>query len=120
MRAEPFTLNSEGNFNSSDPRTRITLFCMNLDFLAGEPSSALTVDAEDAAHTIYPLKIEYLGTVPDFPGIYMIVVRLNDLMTANLGDVLLRLNLHGVASNRARVAILRQYRSRISSERLSG
>jgi len=105
MRAEPFSLNSEGNFNSTDPRTRITLFCMNLDFLAGEPSSALTVDAEDAAHTVYPLKVEYLGTVPNFPGIYMIVVRLNDLMTSNLGDVLVRLNLHGVASNRARVAI---------------
>ena len=105
MRAEPFTLNSEGNFNPADPRTRLTLFCMNLDFLAGEPSSALTVDAEDAAHTIYPLKVEYVGAVPDFPGIYMIVVRLNDLMTANLGDVLLRLNLHGMASNRARVAI---------------
>src|SRR5258708_40259034 len=35
----------------------------------------------------------------------MVVVRLNDLMPANLGDVLVRLNLHGVASNRARVAI---------------
>src|SRR6185369_4737766 len=105
MRAEPFTLNSAGNFNSTDPRTRVTLFCMNLDFLAGEPSSALTVDAEDAAHTLYPLKVEYVGTVPNFPGIYMIVVRLNDLMTANLGDVLVRLNLHGLASNRARVAI---------------
>jgi uncharacterized protein (DUF1800 family) len=34
-----------------------------------------------------------------------VVVRLNDLMPANLGDVLVRLNLHGLASNRARVAI---------------
>jgi uncharacterized protein (DUF1800 family) len=105
MTAEPFTLNSAGNFNPADPRTRITLFCMNLDFLAGEPASALTVDAEDTAHTTYPLKVEYIGTVPNFPGIYMIVVRLNDLMTTNLGDVLVRLNLHGMASNRARVAI---------------
>lgn len=105
MRAEPFTLNSEGNFSPADPRTRITLFCMNLDFLSGEPSSALTADAEDAAHMIYPLKVEYVGTVPNFPGIYMVVVRLNDLMSANLGDVLVRLNLHGMASNRARVAI---------------
>ena len=105
MRSEPFSLNSEGNFSPADPRTRITLFCMNLDFLSGEPANALTVDAEDAAHTVYPLKVEYVGTVPDFPGIYMIVVRLNDLMTANLGDVLVRLNLHGMGSNRARVAI---------------
>ena len=105
MRAEPFTLNSEGNFSPADPRTRITLFCMNLDFLSGEPSSGLTADAEDAAHMIYPLKVEYVGPVPNFPGIYMVVVRLNDLMSANLGDVLVRLNLHGMASNRARVAI---------------
>lgn len=105
MRAEPFGLNSAGNFSPADPRTRITLFCMNLDFLAGEPASALTADAEDAANTIYPLKVEYVGTVPNFPGVYMVVVRLNDLMSGNLGDVLVRLNLHGMASNRARVAI---------------
>src|SRR3954471_20222583 len=105
MQAEPFSLTAETNFAPADPRTRITLFCMNLDFLAGEPASALTADAQDAAGTFYPLKVEYVGTVPNFDGIYMIVVRLNDSMSANLGDVLVRLNLHGVASNRARVAI---------------
>src|SRR5215471_3354657 len=105
MRAEPFSLSSEGNFSPADPRTRITLFCTNLDFLAGEPGSALTADAQDAAGTLYPLKVEYVGTVPNFPGVYMVVVRLNDLMSANLGDVLVRLNLHGLGSNRARVAI---------------
>ena len=51
MQAEPFSLSSEGNFSPADPRTRITLFCMNLDFLAGEPGSALTADAQDAAGT---------------------------------------------------------------------
>src|SRR5437764_8708567 len=35
----------------------------------------------------------------------MVVLRLNDLMTGNLGDVLVRLNPHGMASNRVRVAI---------------
>ena len=105
MTAEPFSLSSEANFSPSDPRTRITLFCMNLDFLAGEPASALTADAQDASGTLYPLRVEYVGTVPNFDGIYMVVVRLNDSMPATLGDVLVRLNLHGVASNRARVAI---------------
>jgi uncharacterized protein (DUF1800 family) len=105
MQAEPFSLSSEGNFSPADPRTRITLFCMNLDFLSGEAASALTADAQDATGTVYPLKVEYVGTVPNFDGMYMVVVRLNDLMPANLGDVLVRLNLHGMASNRARVAI---------------
>ena len=35
----------------------------------------------------------------------MVIVRLNDSMPTNLGDVLIRLNLHGMASNRVRVAI---------------
>jgi len=105
MRVEPFSLSSEGNFSPSDPRTRITLFCMNLDLLAGEAANALTADAEDGAHVHYPLKVEYVGQVPNFGGIYMVVLRLNDLMTSNLGDVLVRLNLHGMGSNRVRVGI---------------
>ncbi|HYX30985.1 MAG TPA: DUF1800 family protein, partial [Pyrinomonadaceae bacterium] len=105
MRSEPFSLTSEGNFSPADSRTRITLFGTNFDFLQGEPATALTADAQDAAGTIYPLKVEYVGTVPNFDGIYMVVLRLNDLMTANLGDVLIRLNLHGMASNRVRVGI---------------
>ena len=105
MRAEPFSLNSEQNFSPSDPRTRITLFCMNLDLLAGEGANSLTADAEDGGHSHYPLKVEYVGQVPGFEGIYMLVLRLNDLMTSNLGDVLVRLNLHGMGSNRVRVGI---------------
>ena len=126
MHSEPFSLASEGNFNAADPRTRIEIFCMNLDFLAGEMSqsgnilvgdpNALTVDAEDAAHNHYPLKVEYVAQVPplldsqgnittDFRGLYMVIVRLNDSMASNLGDVLIRLNLHGMSSNRVRLAI---------------
>jgi uncharacterized protein (DUF1800 family) len=105
MRAEPFSLSSEANFSPNDPRTRITLFCMNLDLLAGEGANGLSADAEDAAHVHYPLRVEYAGQVPGFEGIYMVVTRLNDSMTGNLGDVLVRLNLHGMGSNRVRVAI---------------
>src|SRR5205814_10303390 len=93
------------NFSPNDPRTRITLFCMNLDLLSGESANALSADAEDAALTHYPLKVEYVGQVPGFEGIYMVVMRLNDLMDGNLGDVLVRLNLHGMGSNRVRVGI---------------
>ena len=77
---------------------------MNLELLAGEGSSAFSADAEDAAHSHYPLTVEYVGQVPGFEGITMIVVRLNDAMT-DLGDVLLRLNLHGMSSNRVRVGV---------------
>ncbi len=117
LRAEPFPLTSSVKFNLNDTRTRITLFCMNLDLLDGEGGNALTADAEDAAHNHYPMNVEYAGQVPpilsypdgnittDFRGIYMVVLRLNDAMTSNLGDVLVRLNLHGMSSNRVRVGI---------------
>ena len=105
MRAEPFSLTSAANFSPNDPRTRITLFCMNLDLLSGESANAFSADAEDVAHVHYPLKVEYVGSVPGFEGIYMVVLRLNDFMTGNLGDVLVRLNLHGMGSNRVRVGI---------------
>ncbi|HKP37986.1 MAG TPA: DUF1800 domain-containing protein [Pyrinomonadaceae bacterium] len=117
LRAEPFKLTSEGYFSPNDPRTRIALFCMNLDLLAGEGANALTADVQDATGTIYPLRVEYVGEVPptvnyitgaiinDFRGISMIIVRLNDLMPADPGDVLIRVNLHGMSSNRVRFGI---------------
>jgi uncharacterized protein (DUF1800 family) len=105
MLGEPFSLTSAGNFSPADPRTRITLFGTNFDFLQGEGAPALTADAQDGSGNLYALKVEYVGTVPNFDGIYMVVLRLNDNMTSNLGDVLVRLNLHGMASNRVRVAI---------------
>ncbi len=128
MNAEPFPLtSSEVFFSGNDTRTRITLFCTNLDLLAEEGATrnglfeltvkAITADAEDGARNHYPLTVEYVGQVPpdlsypsgtittDFRGVYMVVLRLNDAMTDNLGDVLIRINLHGVSSNRVRVGI---------------
>ena len=104
QRPEPFKLTASAPF-SSDTRTRVEIFAMNLDLLAGEDAKSFTADAEDAANVRYPLTVEYVGQVPSFEGIYMIIVRLNDSMTSNLGDVLVRLNLHGVSSNRVRIAI---------------
>lgn len=105
LRAEPFQLMSDGYFGAGDTRTRIALFGTDFEFLQGEGVNALSADAQDAAGALYPLNVEYVGTVPNFDGVYMVIVRLNDSMGSNLGDVLLRLRLHGMASNRVRVAI---------------
>jgi uncharacterized protein (DUF1800 family) len=78
---------------------------MNLDVLAGESLTSFSSEAQDAAGIRYPLTVEYVGQVPNFEGIYMVIVRLNDSMPGNLGDVLVRLNLHGATSNRVRIAI---------------
>lgn len=129
FRSEPFPVVSPYNWNADksnarDQQTRVTLFAMNLSLLPGESANALTADAQDAAGNIYPLKVEsltnpkYLRLQPS-PGnpslqvptevtqgwLWAVTVRLSDSMTDALGDVLVRLNLHGLSSNRVRVAI---------------
>lgn len=103
LKAEPFPLTSTVKF-STDTRTRICIFAMSLELLAGEGTNAFSADAQDSTGKLYPLPIEHAAQVPGFPGITMFIVRLADDM-GDLGDVLLRLNLHGMGSNRVRVAI---------------
>jgi uncharacterized protein (DUF1800 family) len=103
FRAEPFSPTTSPAF-SSDTRTRVCIFATDLELLAGEGANAFTSDVQDASGKIYPLRVEFIGQVPNFPGITMIVVRLADDL-GDVGDVLLRLNLHGMSSNRVRVAI---------------
>src|SRR5689334_15869553 len=103
FRAEPFSPTTSPAF-SSDTRTRICIFAMDLELLPGEGANAFTSDVQDATGKLYPLRVEYTGQVPNFPGITMIVVRLADDL-GDVGDVLLRVNLHGMSSNRVRVAI---------------
>jgi hypothetical protein len=77
---------------------------MDLELLPGEGVNAFTADVQDATGKSYPLRVEFMGQVPDFPDITMFIVRLADDL-ADVGDVLLRLNLHGLGSNRERMAI---------------
>lgn len=103
LKAEPFPLISTVKFGS-DTRTRICIFAMNLELLAGEGANAFTSDVQDVSGKIYQLRVEYQGQVPGFPGISMLILRLADDL-GEVGDVLLRVNLHGMSSNRVRIAI---------------
>jgi uncharacterized protein (DUF1800 family) len=103
MKPEPFPLTASVHFGS-DTRTRIVIFARNLELLAQEGANAFTSDVQDASGKRYLLGVEYKGAVPGYPGITMLVVRLSDDL-GDVGDVLLRINLHGMSSNRVRVAI---------------
>lgn len=87
-----------------DNRSRVTLFATNLDLLPEESISVVTVDAEDASHRIYPLTVEYVGKVPGLDWLSNVVVRLHDDM-GDVGDVLVRLTVRGVSSNRVRLGV---------------
>jgi uncharacterized protein GlcG (DUF336 family) len=100
---EPFPLTSPIRW-SSDSRTRIAIFAMNLVLQPGEGSSAVTAEAEDSAHRIYTLKVESVAPVPGQSWLTSVIVRLHDQM-GDVGDVLVRIRYHNVGSNRVRVGI---------------
>lgn len=100
---EPFATTSQVTWGT-DNRTRIMLFAMGVNLQAGENASAVTADAEDGAHHIYHLTVEYVGPVPEQEWMSAIIVRLNDQM-AGVGDVLIGISYHGTVSNRVRVGI---------------
>jgi hypothetical protein len=102
-RSEPFPLTEPVQFGT-DSRTRIMLFATNVTLNPGENASAVTADAEDAAHVHYPLMVEYVGAVPGFSWMTSVVVRLNDNL-GDVGDVLVSITLHGVTSNRVRLGL---------------
>ncbi|HEX8634556.1 MAG TPA: DUF1800 domain-containing protein [Pyrinomonadaceae bacterium] len=101
---DPFPLTTPGFTAGADTRTRVTFFVLNLDLLAGEGANALTAEAEDGAGRKYALAVENVTGVPGFGALQQVVVRLSDDL-GDVGDLLVRINLHGVASNRARISV---------------
>lgn len=103
MVREPFTVANTFNF-SPDQRTRLILFATNVELLAGEDASAITVLAEDSQHQIYSLTVENALRVPNLNGLSQVTVILPDELKG-AGDVSISISLHGVISNKAAVSI---------------
>jgi uncharacterized protein GlcG (DUF336 family) len=102
--AEPFAPTSPVSFGA-DARTRLMLFAMNLRLAPDEDASVVTADAEDAARRTYALAVEHIGPVPGQEWMSSVVVRLNDQLAADAGDVLVRITYRGAPSNRVRVGL---------------
>jgi len=100
---EPFPVRTPENM-SSDQRTRIMLFATNLDLLAGETVSSVSVRATDSRGLTYDLAVEQVGKIPDFSWLTVVTVRLPDDQTI-VGDLLMNLAIRGSTSNSVRVAI---------------
>ncbi|HEX8188671.1 MAG TPA: hypothetical protein VF586_09980, partial [Pyrinomonadaceae bacterium] len=101
---EPFAPTAPVRFGPDD-RTRVMLFAMNLRLAPGEDAASLTAEAEDGARRTYALAVEHAGPVPGQEWLSSIVVRLNDQLAADAGDVLVRVTYRGAPSNRVRVAL---------------
>jgi len=100
---DPFSLPNVLNL-SVDQRTRVMLFATGLDLMPGESISVVTAQAEDSAHLVYPLTVEYVGKVPTLDWLTQVNVRLPDGL-AGAGDVLVSVSLRGAASNKVIIGI---------------
>jgi len=98
---DPFPLNILFNF-SSDQRTRVILFGMNLDLAAGEDTSSITAQAEDAALNIYPLTVEIVGKVTEAQQFTRVIVRLPNNTPSNQ-SLLVSVTFRGKTSNKVRI-----------------
>jgi len=101
--ADPFSVANtflSGGHNT----TRVIFFGKDLTLLPGEGVEVITAEAEDAAHVKYPLRVEFVSPLPELQDVNQIVIRLtSDLEDA--GDVLVTITVHGLTSNKARIAI---------------
>jgi glucose/arabinose dehydrogenase len=99
MIRDPFALTNLFNF-AIDGRTRLMLFCMNVDLLPGETSSAVTATAEDAQLNIYPAPVEFVGKVSGFDWLSEVVVKLPDNLPPGQ-TIRVSVTLRGQTSNKA-------------------
>jgi hypothetical protein len=103
MARDPFAL-LQGNYFSQDQRKRLMLFAANLDLLPGETLSAVTAQAEDAQHVVYPLTVEFVGKVPQYDWLTQVVVKLPSQL-GNADNVWVIVSLRGVVSNKVLISI---------------
>ena len=100
---DPFPLTDPFNL-SSDNRTRVMFFAVNLGLLPGEDRTAVIAQAEGASLNIYQLTVEFVGSVPNFEGLTQVIVILPGHLPPGQ-SILVSVILHGHTSNKARIRI---------------
>ena len=100
---DPFSVVNLLNF-STDNRTRLMLFALNLELLPSETMSAITVKAEDAPMNAFPLFVEFVGNPPGMEPLTQVVVKLPDNLPTGQ-TLFVSVSLRGQESNKVRIRI---------------
>lgn len=89
---DPFSVNNRYNF-SSDQRTRLMLLSANLDLQPGDGPAIVTAQADDGNGHLYPLTVEWIGRLPNFDWITVVIAKLPvELVNANQAFVSITAN----------------------------
>lgn len=87
-----------------DLRTRLTIVARNIEVIAGENISPLTVQAENSQHQLVDLPVEFMGKIPGAPWLTQITVRLPDQVNG-AGEIQIRISYRGQTSNSGSITI---------------
>ncbi len=100
----PFAVVNHLNF-STDLRTRVIFFALNVALQPNETASVVTAQAEDAQHRVYVMTVEYVGGVDSLTHMTQINIKLPDEIY-QLDDVWVSIKVRGIVSNKARIKIV--------------
>jgi hypothetical protein len=103
MVPDPFPLDNPFNF-SSDHRTRISLFAVNVILPTGGNTSAVSAQAEDSQQRIYNLPVEAIRNLSDLSWLTQVNIKLIDELR-NAGEVKVSINVNGAVSNKVSISI---------------
>jgi beta-glucanase (GH16 family) len=105
FQRDPFSVRSSNNF-SPDQTTRVMLLSANLDLQPGDGTSTVSAQADDGKGHTFPLTVEWVGRLPSFDWITVVVAKLpNDLLGADQALITLTSAHGGGASNQVSVSL---------------
>jgi len=103
FQRDPLPVRSSHNF-SPDQTTRLMLLSANLDLQPGDDASMVTAQADDGKGHTYPLIVEWVGRLPNFDWITVVIAKLpDDLLSAN--QALISVTAHNQQSNQVLVSL---------------
>lgn len=103
FKRDPFPVNSPYNF-SSDLRTRLMLLSANLDLQPGDGPAMVVAQADDGSGHLYPLDVEWIGRLPNFDWITVVIAKLPDEL-ASASQALVSITAHNQSSNTVLVSL---------------
>ncbi|MDQ6651893.1 MAG: glycoside hydrolase family 16 protein [Acidobacteriota bacterium] len=103
FKRDPFSVRNSYNF-SLDHTTRLMLLSGNLDLQPGDGPSIVAAQADDGNGHSYPLAVEWVGRLPNFDWITVVIAKLpDDLLSAN--QALISVTANNQSSNQVSVSL---------------
>ena len=97
---DPFSITNPP-FLGPDQRTRVALFATNLLLT---PGLVVTAEAIDSQQTVHQLQVEFVGSLPAFPELTQLNIKLPDGITV-AGDLRVTITVNGRKSNEVLVRV---------------